>query len=702
MKTENQATGVYLEAAWDRVVLVSLLFLTALAIVYWPSFTGEWHYDDYFNILHNQNVQITSLNAESLIKSLYLGDPEKGARLSRPLAYLSFAINYYFGRDHVVGYHIVNYTIHLSASVFLYLFIQLTLTLPRLRPKFGSLAHPIALLSAFSWAIHPIHVTAVTYIVQRMASMAGLFYIISLYSYARGRTTDSAHGRFAWFVSAALSALLAMASKQNSAMLPLSICFYEWILIQGTDRLTLKNTLAFGLPALVILAAMGWLFINPDTFGDNYAKIRPYTPIERVLTQPRVIWQYLTLLFYPTQSRLVLLHDVDFSTSWWSPWTTLPAMISLMVIFIGAVFWGSRRQPLAAFSVIFFLINHAIEGSVLNLELIYEHRNYIPSMTIFIFPAVIVVKVLRYFSYTQRLQRFLLVGTALVFSVIGHTTYGYNTIFSNDRLMWADNLAKSPHLSIAHNNYGSRLWSQGLFEEARDSFIKAKNQDRYVNLMQKGMVHYNIGLYYALVANDPNTAMGYFETALTSTPNNRKFWLEYAKSRIMAGDREAGEAILRKCLQRWPQDHDLLRELSVVCLKKGALEEAAERIRLARRQMPGNLSSLAVDAEVALFSGRPKRAEKLWERYAEKRPDDVRAMFALTEIYHQNQRIGKLERMVVRLLVAKKERTWEAFLEATRQTTSESDVYLPLAENLFPAIDAVMEKWSEKRPVATQ
>jgi tetratricopeptide (TPR) repeat protein len=156
-------------------------------------------------------------------------------------------------------------------------------------------------------------------------------------------------------------------------------------------------------------------------------------------------------------------------------------------------------------------------------------------MMLFIIPALWIVRMLRYFSYTRRLQRVLVIGMGLFFSVIGHTTYGYNSVFSNDRLMWADNIAKSPGLSIPYNNYGSRLWDQGFFEKSLESYTRAKDQDRYFNLIQKGMVHYNIGLYYALVAGDPKTASGYFETALAIAPNSRKIWLEYAKSRSEVG-----------------------------------------------------------------------------------------------------------------------------------------------------------------------
>jgi predicted Zn-dependent protease len=139
----------------------------------------------------------------------------------------------------------------------------------------------------------------------------------------------------------------------------------------------------------------------------------------------------------------------------------------------------------------------------------------------------------------------------------------------------------------------------------------------------------------------------------------------------------------------------MLKELSVFCLKRGAFQEASEIIRIAGRhtlRTPGNLSFLAVDAEIARQSGRLKRAEALWEQYARERPDDVRAQFAVTELYYRNGRFGKLEEVVGRLLAAKKERTWNSFIEETRQTITESDVYVPLAENLIPVIGSVFKK----------
>ena len=105
------------------------------------------------------------------------------------------------------GYHLVNFIIHFTATVFLYLFIKNSLMLPIFDNRYHDRAHLAAFLSAIIWAIHPIHVTAVTYIVQRMASMAGMFTIMSMYGYLKARTAETRPGsdrlfRCLWIVRA--------------------------------------------------------------------------------------------------------------------------------------------------------------------------------------------------------------------------------------------------------------------------------------------------------------------------------------------------------------------------------------------------------------------------------------------------------------------------------------------------------------------
>ena len=102
-----------------------------------------------------------------------------------------------------------------------------------MRERYGSVAYPVALLSAFLWATSPLHVHAVTIIVQRMASMAGLAYVASLYFYVRARTANTGRYRIAFYFLCGASALAAFATKENTAVLPIAVLLYDLFFIQG-------------------------------------------------------------------------------------------------------------------------------------------------------------------------------------------------------------------------------------------------------------------------------------------------------------------------------------------------------------------------------------------------------------------------------------------------------------------------------------
>ena len=301
---------------------------------------------------------------------------------NRPFAYLTFAMNYYFSGLRVFSYHIVNFFIHVLCSIVLYLFVYRTLNLPVVKKYHSYNAHAVSLVSVFLWATHPIQVTAVTYIVQRMASMAGLFYIISMYCYLLARTTENKRHGHAWYASCCISGLLSFMTKENAAMLPFSIFLYDLLLLQPErNRKQIWRYLKKIILPVSIALVLAFLYTDPLSVLSGYDK-RPFTPIDRLMTQPRVILFYISLLIYPVSSRLALLHDFEFSTGMFSPWTTLPSILivtGLILLFILL----AKKHPLVSFCGIFFFLNHLIEGSIFNLELIYEHRNYLPSMLYF-------------------------------------------------------------------------------------------------------------------------------------------------------------------------------------------------------------------------------------------------------------------------------------------------------------------------------
>lgn len=687
------------DQATRQTVSAIFFFLVVLLLVYTPSFSGIWIYDDEPNILSNDNIHLTQVNLASLKKTFFLKfqDLHTAERIKRPLAYLSFALNWYVGKDQVFGYHVVNFLIHFTATVFLYLFIKNSLRLPLFANTYHGSAHTVALLSAIIWAIHPIHVTAVTYIVQRMASMAGMFTIMSMYGYLKARTADSRPREIGFFAASLWCALCAFATKENSAMLPVSLFFYELFLIQGVSGTDIKKMWPWGVPALAMVILVGLLYIDPSRLLDGYEN-RPYTPVERMMTQSRVVLVYLKMLFYPLQSELTLVHDIDVSTSLWSPWTTLPSIILVVTLLLSALFWYSRRQPFIAFAVVFFFVNHAIEGSFIGLELIYEHRNYIPSMLLFLIPSMLLLRTLNYFSYDRRLRILFVISGALILACIGHSTYAYSDLFRNGLIFWRDNARKSPHLSVVQNNYSIELMKHGFNDKAFQTLQRAMASDRYFNLSQEGVTYHNVGLYYERIENDYQLALSYFKKATDITLNSKKMWLAYSKSERVNGNVEKAGAILEACIDKWPDDHEFLTAMGNIQLMKGNTDAAFAYARQARGVLSQAVGPLAIFGDIYRLQGNLAKALFFWQAYRSERPQSMVAALILLELYYQTGNVDRLSHVVADLAAAKDNRAWDVWLqeEITRANIYEAVVYTQNPEYLLSVISFSLRRESEK------
>jgi tetratricopeptide (TPR) repeat protein len=681
-----------------QTVSALFFFLVVLLLVYAPSFSGIWIYDDEPNILNNDNIHLTQINISALKKTFFLKsqDPYTAERIKRPLAYLSFALNWYGGQNRVFGYHVVNFIIHFTTTVFLYLFIKNSLMLPIFENRYHAQAHLAAFLSTIIWAIHPIHVTAVTYIVQRMASMAGMFTVMSLYAYLQARTARSRAVKIAGFMACGLLMLCAFATKENSAMLPVSLFFYEIIIIRGVAHLNLKKMVRWGLPALVMVILVGTLYIHPAHLLDGYQN-RPYTAVERVMTESRVVLHYLKMLFYPLLSEMTLVHDVDVSTSLWSPWTTLPSIILVGMFFLSALFWLPRRQPLIAFAVVFFFINHVIEGSFIGLELIYEHRNYIPSMLLFLIPAMLLLHALNYFSYHRKIRMLYVVSAAVILASMGHSTYAYSNLFRHGLVFWRDNDKKSPRLSVVQNNYGVELLKHGFNDKAFEVLQRAEALDRYFNHSQKGVTYHNLGLYYETIENDNKRALSYYRKATDISLNARKMWLAHARSERINGNVEKAEALIKDCLKKWPNDPEFLTAMGTIQLLKGKTDVALSYARLARSVLKGTHGPLAIFGEVYRLKGNRKKAVFFWQAYRRERPNSLVAALILSELYFQTGSYKKLNRVVADLAAAKGDRAWDDWLQKglARANLSEAATYTRNPETILSVIAYSLRRESE-------
>ncbi len=568
-------------------------------------------------------------------------------KISRPLSYLTFALNYLLGGKEVFGYHAFNFITHYLTAVFLFLLIYNTLQLPLFEDQYKTTAYPIALLSTFLWATHPIQVTAVTYIVQRMASMAALFYIMSMYFYSKARLSKERVQRILLYSACSIAALCSFASKENAVMLPLTILFFDLFLIQGVCKKTVKKNLLFFIAPILVLMIIGFSHANFSAIIDGY-KLRPFTLTERLLTEPRVIFFYITLLLYPLSSRLAFLYDFPVSTGLYEPWTTLPAIILIIAIPVIALFMA-RRHPLISFCILFFFLNHLIEGSILPLEIIYEHRNYLPSMFFFVLIAVFLFSLLKYFASKKTIQIGLIFMICFVITTQGHTAYMRNKQFRNEKLFWLNILAKSPNLSRAHGEIGRLL----LSERNRVAIVElseALRLENYANLSEKVIYHYNLGSYYLMINEDSEMALKHFREA-QKTGESNDVYAGIAVAMLHKGEIELARENIMKAISNTPHLANYHSNFALILLKEGKYKDAINESLTALEKYGYNqIQTMRILAEAYRQEGNNNKALYYLNKILEEQPKDIISNFALIEIYGLTGEKERLKNTISQLL----------------------------------------------------
>lgn len=431
---------------------IDLFFLLAFALVilsYSNTFNASWHFDDFPNIVYNTKLHLKELSIEN-IRNTFFASPvrESSSDLYRPLSCLTFALNWYIGKDAPVGYHIVNLILHLVAAFFLYKTIYLLLLIKKVSFSEKKI-HLFALFSATLWAVHPIQTQAVTYIVQRMAVMGAMFFVSSIFFYLKARTANQSRSAYIFFFLSIICYFAAIASKENTVTLPCSLILIEAVFFQKISRKILF--ILFGVVALslLIISALGSEYF---LFLSGYEH-RSFNLSERVLTEHRILLFYLSLLFVPAPQRFSLIHNVTTSVSILEPWTTLPVIICIYLIILFSIY-SARKYPLFSFALLFYFTNHLVESTIVPLELLYEHRNYLPSMFLFLPISTFV------FTAWDAVKDKRVGKPAIIFFIsfllinLSFATFLRNKIWHTKETLWSDTLKKAdkdprPYSSIA-------------------------------------------------------------------------------------------------------------------------------------------------------------------------------------------------------------------------------------------------------------
>lgn len=472
--------------------LIIWSFITLLIVsVYTPALNGPLVFDDHPNIVENPGVAINDLSVESL-KSAFFSNVT--GPLKRVLPALSFGINHFIagGFKHTFVFKITNLMIH-AVNTALVFWLALLLV-PRLfngqHDRFPPVL--IAAFVALVWGLHPIHMTVVAYVVQRMTSMAGTFVFLGLCLFVLGRLRFERHqpGGLLWMCAGVLGGTaLSLMCKENGALMPLYAGVIEFTLfapsqcegVGGVDKAGCQpKKMVFGLQSrlwtafsnvknrrlfnfylctlfIPALAALIYLFIYPGNIVESYAG-RPFSLAERLLTEARILWFYLYLLFVPDITNMGLFHDdLPVSTDILTPWTTIMAVLSWGIIALSAV-WFRRQAPVPAFAVLWYLAGHSMESTFIPLLLIFEHRNYVPSFGMVVLFAYSFFKLA--FLCNQKLRRFPLCLSIMMIAGLYYATFtgSENWRTENDFIrITAKNHPMSP---ISQYLYGEVLYKK--------------------------------------------------------------------------------------------------------------------------------------------------------------------------------------------------------------------------------------------------
>jgi protein O-mannosyl-transferase len=596
--------------------------MTALTFAAFANtFKVPFQFDDLPNIVNSPSIHVNEFSLPWLGELI-----RENSDSIRVFSYLTFALNFYFGGLQVFGYHLINLLIHLGSGFLLYWFLLLTLNLPSLKERYGSRAFPVALFSSLLFLCHPIQTQSVTYIVQRMASMAGMFYLLAMALYVKGRLSSGMKRALIW-TGAAGAYLLGLLTKENVAILPLFVGLYEFYFFQNVDLSTRgQKRFFYGAGAILLVGLLAFL-----AWGRHYVNIiiegfqaRDFTLAERVLTQFRVVLYYLTLLVWPLPSRLNLDYDFPTSHGILDPPATLLAIL-IVAGLIGYSLWTARKRPLLSYFILWYFGNLLIESSIFPLEMVYEHRLYLPMVGPVVLFVVGVVKgwenIKERFRSRARLRKdelptrttdtidqssefgarssdkktaylsnptraritdtlplwIFFIALALVLSI---GAFQRNKVWSTPITLWEDCVRKSPKKERPHYNLGQSYYEARRYQEAIASYQTS------IRLQPGDADAYNsLGLAYKAIGA-PEKAADAFREALRIKP---AFSLALSNLGFLHAEmNQYPEAVesLKKVIQLRPGDAQAFNNLGVAYRKMGKLKEAVGAFRDALRLKP--------------------------------------------------------------------------------------------------------------------
>lgn len=573
---------------------ILIICVTAI-LVYSNTMSVPLQWDDTYNI--SENPLVHDLKYFTNIRDAEAFVHYKNFFLSRYVGYLSLALNYKAGGLSLKGYHAVNILIHIINALLLYYIVSRTLRTER----WGNFA---GFFAGLIFAVHPVQTQAVTYIIQRLASLATMFCLISFGLYIKSSSSNNTRRRIVYYVLAVVSAVAAMKTKEIAFTLPILLLLYDWTFFKRTTKDRILRLLPFLLTMLIIPIT---LLIDGRSAGEAIGEVgkttRLLTPLSRgdyLTTEFAVVGTYIRLLLLPVNQ------NADYDYPVYQSIFNLNVLLPLMLIAGLAAFGvylinkgSSRASKLAGFGLLWFFIALSVESSLIPIaDVIFEHRLYLPSagfISAFVAGAFILAD-----KYDDK--KLVVIAILAVSLIFGVATYKRNAVWQSEVSLWEDVATKSPAKPRGYYNLGVMYMNRGEHDRAIDSFLKSlelkpEAPDVLNNLglaySSKGMndlalksyalalsfnpnmpeAYANMGLVYEAEGN-LDMAISSFEKAVAIDPEFAEGYYSLGNYYDTKGDLSKASESYNKAIELKPYYAAAHNNLGIVYLKQGLREKA--------------------------------------------------------------------------------------------------------------------------------
>ncbi len=448
-------------------------------LCYSNTFAVPFHFDDKLNISDN-----------ALVKDLANWWPPAG---NRWLGYVTFALNYRVNGLDTTGYHVVNLAVHVLAAFLVYWLVLLTLRTPYCTtspdPFLKRLANDnfLALLDGLLFACHPVQTQAVTYIVQRFASLAALLYLLSLAAYVRARLVPAPGAdrrtqmlRVSLYALSLAAAVLAMMTKENAFTLPVVVALYELSFLRnpGPSPHGFRRNIMRVLAASILILAAAAVALLTGGATNSFRATDDISRTDYLLTQFPVVATYVRLLLLPVQQSIdydIPVYHRFLEPAVFGSFLFLTAMAAVATL----LFRRSRRTRgparLIAFGILWFFITLSVESSIIPLpDVIFEHRLYLPAAGAFLALAVVGSQAAAALTVNRPQARpFLAAAVVLLVLSLAAGTFLRNMTWRTEIGLWEDAIAKYPASYRAHTMLGGLYRTAGRREDAQQEFLRS-------------------------------------------------------------------------------------------------------------------------------------------------------------------------------------------------------------------------------------